>query len=405
MSEPTNDQDQGNHHFETTTTSRREGKGRPRIEDNFFFNAPYSYSLLFFLKRSAVARGNLQITTRRRYVRALYIHTHTHTYIHINCFSRYIHAPKKIDLKGDSLATGMSEITSSDSFFAQPFMVEIIKLVAGVIFWEIQFVLSKFFLNVLPENSEKEKLFKRTAPSYCVSTVHATFLTWGGVKIICALYNAPQNEQVILYESTDGSFVAFCEFISVAFLSYMIQDFFHVVHLFPDLGGIDIVIHHMLFFVAGFSAYIYGGYPLMLGYLTICEGSTPFLNMRWFIKSCKEMEYTLPIVDYIAQTVGMKYRGLPAGNRLEYHISTVFSYVFIFVRVIMFGHGILLLLPRFGKGEDKIIPSFVRGILLVLIFGGFTLNLIWVVKIRGMLKYYRAKWFDKPEDNQQNRID
>jgi hypothetical protein len=71
----------------------------------------------------------------------------------------------------------------------------------------------------------------------------------------------------------------------------------------------------------------------------------------------------------------------------------------------MFGHGILLLLPRFGKGEDKIIPSFVRGILLVLIFGGFLLNLVWVVKMRGMLKYYRSKWFDKPEDNQQNRID
>jgi len=88
--EPTNDQDQGNHHFETTTTSRREGKGRPRIEDNFFF----PHSLLFFLKRSALARGNLEITTRRRYVRAIYIHTHTHTYIHINCFSRYIHAPK-----------------------------------------------------------------------------------------------------------------------------------------------------------------------------------------------------------------------------------------------------------------------------------------------------------------------
>ena len=50
----------------------------------------------------------------------------------------------------------------------------------------------------------------------------------------------------------------------------------------------------------------------MLGYLTICEASTPFLNMRWFIKSIKEMEYTLPIVDYIAQKVGMKYRGLPA---------------------------------------------------------------------------------------------
>ncbi len=304
----------------------------------------------------------------------------------------------------ESMATDVNEI-SSNSFFSQPFMVEIIKLAAGVIFWETQFVLSKFFLNVLPENSEKEKIFKRTAPSYCVSTVHSTFLTWGGVKIICALYNAPHNEQVILYESTDGSFVAFCEFISVAFLSYMIQDFLHVVHLFPELGGIDIVFHHILFFVAGFSAYVYGGYPLMLGYLTICEGSTPFLNMRWFIKSIKEMEYTLPIVDYIAQKVGMKYRGLPAGNRLEYHISTVFSYVFIFVRVIMFGHGILLLLPRFGKGEDKIIPSFVRGILLVLIFCGFLLNLVWVVKMRGMLKYYRSKWFDKPEDNQQNRID
>jgi hypothetical protein len=294
---------------------------------------------------------------------------------------------------------------NSSSLEENPFMIETIKLIAGVIFWGIQHYLSVFFLKVLPENSEKEKLFKRTAPSYCVSTVHAVFLTWGGLKIIFTLFNAPLNEQMILYESTDGSFVAFCEFISIAFLSYMIHDFINVVHQYPDLGGIDIVFHHILFFIAGLGGYMYGAYPLMLGFLTICEASTPFLNMRWFIKSCKDMEYTLPIVDYIAQKVGMKYRGLPAGNRLEYHISTVFSYVFILVRVILFGLAIVNLLPNFGKGEDKTIPSFMRGCLLVLIFAGFLLNLVWVVKMRGMLKYYRAKWFDKPDDNNQNRID
>ena len=72
----------------------------------------------------------------------------------------------------------------------------------------------------------------------------------------------------------------------------------------------------------------------MLGYLTICEASTPFLNMRWFIKSIRDGIHA-PDCGLHCAKVGMKYRGLPAGNRLEYHISTVFSYVFIFVRVIM----------------------------------------------------------------------
>jgi hypothetical protein len=83
--EPTNDQDQGQ---ETTTLKRRplpEEKEKEGHESKitFFTDAPNSYSLLFFLKRSALARGNLQITTRRRYVRALYIHTHTRTRIYI----------------------------------------------------------------------------------------------------------------------------------------------------------------------------------------------------------------------------------------------------------------------------------------------------------------------------------
>ena len=297
--------------------------------------------------------------------------------------------------------------TSAETTLNQPFAVEFIKLFAGALFWEVQFVLSKFFLAVLPEGSDKERLFKRTAPSYCVSTVHACFLTWGGIKIVSALYNAPSNEQLILYESTDRSFVAFAEFISIAFISYVVYDSFHVMHQYPDLGGVDIVIHHVVFFIAGYFAYTYGAYPLMLGYLTICEASTPFLNLRWFIKSCKQMDYTLPIIDYIAQKVGMKYRGLPAGNRLEYYVSSVlFQYSFIFVRVILFSYGLIQLSLKFGKGEDKIIPTFVRVSILVLVLSALILNIVWVVKLRGMLKHYRAIWFDKPEDNRgQNRID
>jgi len=75
-------EDQGNHH-EKTTTFRREG--RPRIEDNFFFtDAPNSIPFSSILKRSALARGNLQITTRKTLrARALHSHTHAHVYTYI----------------------------------------------------------------------------------------------------------------------------------------------------------------------------------------------------------------------------------------------------------------------------------------------------------------------------------
>jgi hypothetical protein len=54
--------------------------------------------------------------------------------------------------------------------------------------------------------------------------------------------------------------------------------------------------HHVGFLVAALGAYVYGAYPLMIGWLCTCETSTPFLSTRWFIRQMKDMEYTQPLL-------------------------------------------------------------------------------------------------------------
>ena len=69
------------------------------------------------------------------------------------------------------------------------------KMLAGVLVWEGQFQISKFYLRNLPENDEKERTYKRAAASYVVSFVHAFFLSWAGWRIVYHLHGASERER------------------------------------------------------------------------------------------------------------------------------------------------------------------------------------------------------------------
>jgi hypothetical protein len=53
-----------------------------------------------------------------------------------------------------------------------------IKILVGWLFWEACFQIVRFLLAAMPSKTEKEKTFKKCAPSYIVSYVHAFFLSW-----------------------------------------------------------------------------------------------------------------------------------------------------------------------------------------------------------------------------------
>jgi hypothetical protein len=262
---------------------------------------------------------------------------------------------------------------------------------AGVALWEGQFQISKFYLRDLPENDEKARTYKRAAASYMVSFVHAFFLSWAGWRIVYHLHAGTVRERLALYGNEDASFIGFVEIVTIAFFSYVVYDLLHVIEQYPDLGGVDILVHHLGFFTASLLAYAYGAYPYMLGWLCTCECSTPFLNVRFFVKSWREMDHTLPYIDSIAKTLGMKTRGVIAGNWMEYYVSVVFLWVFVAVRIVGYGFALIVLVGDLQSTEDNYIPYGIRATLFVLTCAGFVLNCVWAYKIQGMCRHFRRK--------------
>ena len=277
-----------------------------------------------------------------------------------------------------------------------------VKVLIGTLFWEFQFQIVRAIFSGLPSKTEKERAFKRCAPSYIVSYVHAFFLTWAGWRIVTRLERADLAARAFLYDSaqTDPDFVFFVELTTLVFFTYVLYDMFHLIIEFPDLGGYDMAAHHVGFLIAAMGAYTYGAYPLVLGWLCTCETSTPVLSARWFVRQMKDIDYAQPLVDAFAKAIGMKSRGLVAANRIEYYIAIVFLFVFVLVRNLGYGWAMAGLF-RVARAGDALevhaaVPALARHGLCFLTVCGFCLNLMWTHKIVSMaLSEKRRKWLRK----------
>ena len=68
-----------------------------------------------------------------------------------------------------------------------------------------------------------------------------------------------------------------------AFMAYIVYDLVHVLTNWPQLGGWDTVVHHILFLWCAVINANMGILPFPFGWLILCELSTPFLNLRWLL--------------------------------------------------------------------------------------------------------------------------
>jgi len=274
-----------------------------------------------------------------------------------------------------------------------------LKVLAGTLFWEAQFQVFQWLFSAMPAKTPHERLFKKCAPSYIVSYVHAFFLAWAGWRIVLTLEGADIADRAWLYASGDVRFVGFVELATMAFFTYVMYDMFHLILQFPDLGGADMFAHHVGFLVAAAGAYAYGAYPLMLGWLCTCETSTPFLSTRYFIRAMKDIEYTQPLLDNVARAFGMKSRGQVAAHRMEYVVASMFFVTFVLVRCVGYAWALIGLAKVcwFGKAAvNANIPVVVRHGLSFLCVSGFLLNLMWLNKLIGMLtSEKKRKWLRK----------
>ena len=117
------------------------------------------------------------------------------------------------------------------------------------------------------------------------------------------------------------------------------------------------------------------------------------------------MEYTLPNIDAIASMLGMKTRGVIAGNWMEYYVSVAFLWVFVAVRVIGYGYALIRLTGDLKLVDDNFIPYTVRAILYTLTCAGLMLNLVWSYKIYGMCRHFRRKVLKQRDDSDDKMSD
>ena len=74
---------------------------------------------------------------------------------------------------------------------------------------------------------------------------------------------------------------AAAETTNIIFLSWLCYDLVHIGAMYPTLGGVDTLVHHVAFMLASVSCAAYRLFPFPFSWLIACELSSPFLNIRW----------------------------------------------------------------------------------------------------------------------------
>jgi len=257
-------------------------------------------------------------------------------------------------------------------------------IVGGVLAWEALYTLSRLALRraakfdgVLLNGADAEKLVKQ-GPSYAIAFVHACLVGVAGLVHVCTLLDAPAEAKIAIPDDSSPWHVAATatEYTNVAFLSWLLYDLGHIIMSYPELGGADTVAHHLGFIAASLICGKYAILAFPFAWLTTGELSSIALNIRWFLINTG--------------------RGDSGALR---QAQLLFALLFLVTRVVVYGLGlahlaihrdVLLSAGRPGSVLAGVPPPLLWAV-LVLLVGGYGLNLVWMRKIIRMATKPRKK--------------
>lgn len=231
--------------------------------------------------------------------------------------------------------------------------------------WELLYWLVAAALCLPRARKSLTPVVSRDAPAYAVSTVHALFAAARGVRHLVRLWGAPNvvklcvppasamTEKMAAYLPETDSVIL----TNVSLAGYLLSDLIHVLWQYPNLGKMDTVAHHVAFLICALIAGSNSLYPFAFAWLIVGEGSTPLLNLRWFL---------------IRQGLG--------ASRTMVHVSTAFGAVFFLTRFFVYGAGLVHLFFTYSEMPAEVRGALSAGVLCFLVFG-FCLNLAWLRKI------------------------
>jgi len=242
----------------------------------------------------------------------------------------------------------------------------------GVIFqffvaWELVYQLGKLVCSW--SRHEKIRLY---GASYWTAYCNAAICFVGSAYFLPQLLNAPAESVVAsfpsnpFFDATDG-----IRLLAQPFLAWLLYDLLHIILWFPELGGVDQLVHHSGFLCFTTAAIGYRLFPFTAAWLLLGEGSSIFLNIRWFL-----------IATGRGDTVAL--------NVAQYG----FAISFFLLRVVVFWLGVyrllsstrpLCLAPPYSG------PTLVVNTLCGMVCGGMLLNTYWMVMIYKMATRGGAK--------------
>jgi len=253
--------------------------------------------------------------------------------------------------------------------------MELLPVLAMMAGWEALARVAQFALRRLPPSvivksaeakpaklSPREKLV-RIGPSYAVAFVHAVLTAVRGSMHVVALLRAPPAAQLAIPAAHDDAWYAAAEATTstnLLFFSYLAYDLVHVIADYPLQGGVDTIAHHAGFMAASLVCGLHRILPFPFGWLLVGEVSSIPLDIRWFLLTT---------------------------GRTSSRTNVAFASTFFLCRVCVYGAGLVhLYLHRdllLALGTTHVPPPLLT-LVLVLLVGGYALNLLWFRKILQM---------------------
>lgn len=229
-------------------------------------------------------------------------------------------------------------------------------------------------------------------PSYLVSFLHSIYATCRGCVHLYQLWNAsyidklliPSTAKIttptiatstILSNNYRGAHLNVAQ-TNIVFLSYLLYDLCHILHQYPKLGGLDTVLHHVLFASCSLINGTFGLMAFCFGWLVVGEGSTIFLNIRWYLLK--------------SETSGETTKTTKGQSGMINMINGLFALTFFITRIGIYSAGMIHL---FYYSWDELIslpmecgvPWTMLGLTCGCMILGWVLNFIWGYKILSMV--------------------
>eukprot|EP01013_Petalomonas_cantuscygni_P003688 TRINITY_DN13908_c0_g1_i1.p1 TRINITY_DN13908_c0_g1~~TRINITY_DN13908_c0_g1_i1.p1 ORF type:complete len:316 (+),score=43.62 TRINITY_DN13908_c0_g1_i1:94-1041(+) len=177
--------------------------------------------------------------------------------------------------------------------------------------------------------------FYSNLPQYSVSTVHASVVAVQIVPVFVALlrcYPNSYNETPTAEgtaPSADSNFlsqtITRCIGIAYVMVGYFFQDLAQVLWHYPRLGGVDVVVHHLVHLVSLTAGIVHRSPMLPFSWLVLTEATTPLQNVRWLLRSFHRPP--LPLADF-TPAADASARGLATADRAAWSVMVVAYFAF-----------------------------------------------------------------------------